>query len=269
MIFANPIPAEMANGVFYNELQTPFYLSPEKLESDYASVRFERELRLFRRFCKRGSVLDVGCSTGAFLFQLKNHFPHEYDVTGTDISRPALEYAKSRGVEILGTSFLDSDFGEKRFDAITFWAVMEHLINPKQFLEKTASLLTSGAHCFILVPNIKSLAVRILGAKYRYILPQHVNYFDLQTLKKFAQIHPWLEIVASGAIHFNPLVILQDFFGHGEFISDKNRAALLKRTTAYKKNPRLKPIKWAYDRLEQILGSLGLADNLFIVLRRK
>jgi 2-polyprenyl-3-methyl-5-hydroxy-6-metoxy-1,4-benzoquinol methylase len=269
MIFANSIPAEMASGSFYNETHAPFYLSPDKLESDYASVRFERELKLFRRFCKSGNVLDVGCSTGAFLFQLQNRFPGNYDVLGTDVSQPALEYAKSRGVKILNESFLDSDFEEKRFDTITFWAVMEHLVSPKQFLEKAASLLKNGGHCFILVPNMKSLAVRILGGKYRYIYPEHVNYFAPQTLKQFSEAQSSLEIVANGSSHFNPVVICQDFRGRGEYVSDESRAALLKCTTAAKQNPLLKPVKYLYRVTEQILAQFNLADNLFIVLRKK
>jgi len=269
MIFANPVPAEMADGSFYNEIHAPFYLSPDKLKSDYASVRFERELKWFRRFCKSGNVLDVGCSTGAFLFQLQNRFPENYDALGTDVSQPALEYAQSRGVKIANQSFLDFDFGEKHFDAITFWAVMEHLTQPRDFLDKAASLLKPGGHCFILVPNMKSLAVRILRGKYRYIYPEHVNYFTPRTLRKFSETPTAFEIVASGSMHFNPIVIWQDGRGRGGFVSDERRAALLKRTTSYKENPLLQPLKWVYKGAEKILSSLNLADNLLIVLRKK
>ena len=265
MIYANPVSAEMA-GEFYDKLGAPFYLAPEKLESDYASVRFERELRLFQQFSPQGTVLDVGCSTGAFLFQLKSR--GNYRVIGTDISGPAAEYARSRGLEILGDSFLEHSFGEASFDAITFWAVMEHLLEPKKFLRKAANLLKPGGHCFILVPNMKSLAVRLLGAKYRYIFPQHVNYFTAATLEKFSLTEN-LEIAARGSMHFNPIVLWQDLRGKGEFVPDEERAALLKRTAAYKQNPALKPVKALYHAAEKILGSVNLADNLFIVLRKR
>jgi 2-polyprenyl-3-methyl-5-hydroxy-6-metoxy-1,4-benzoquinol methylase len=265
MIYANPVPAEMA-GEYYDNLGTPFYLSPEKLESDYASVRFERELRLFQKFCPRGTVLDVGCSTGAFLFQLKSR--GNYQVAGTDISKPALDHARSRNLEIIGSSFLDHNFGETRFDAVTFWAVVEHLLDPKKFLGKAAALLKTGGHCFILVPNMKSLAVRLLGAKYRYIFPQHVNYFTGRTLQEFS-LRENFAIVARGSMHFNPIVIGQDFRSGGGFVPDEERAALLKRTTAYKQNPVLKPVKFFYRATEKFLGSLDLADNLFIVLCRQ
>src|SRR5262245_51039957 len=72
MIYADPVEPELASGRFYDRLSVPFYLSPDKLQSDYAAVRFERELRLFRSYTRSGTVLDVGCSTGGFLFQLKS-----------------------------------------------------------------------------------------------------------------------------------------------------------------------------------------------------
>src|SRR6478735_8710845 len=70
MLYVNPVPARFASGEYYDAEGADYYLSPAKLESDYAPVRFERELRLFRRHCRRGAVLDVGCSSGAFLYQL-------------------------------------------------------------------------------------------------------------------------------------------------------------------------------------------------------
>ena len=41
MIYANPAPAEYALGQYYDRAGTDYYLSPAKLESDYAPVRFD------------------------------------------------------------------------------------------------------------------------------------------------------------------------------------------------------------------------------------
>src|SRR5438132_6501344 len=88
MIYADPVPIEFASGQYYDQAGAEYYLSPAKLESDYADVRFERELRLFRKCCAGGAVLDVGCSSGGFLFQLNKRFPGCYQVLGTDVSGP-------------------------------------------------------------------------------------------------------------------------------------------------------------------------------------
>jgi SAM-dependent methyltransferase len=267
MIYANPIPNEMASGSYYDAAGRDYYLSPAKLESDYAPVRFERELALFRKHCRQGTVLDVGCSSGAFLFQLKQRFPGQYQVLGTDVSDAPLDYAESRGVPVSRGDFLQQDFAGQPFDAITFWAVLEHLAEPAGFLNKASALLKSGGLCFVLVPNMGSLAVRALRKRYRYIYPQHLNYFTWGTLRKL--VEPNYEVVECRATHFNPVVLWQDWRSQGQIVSNQQRAELLQRTTAYKQNPLLKPVKVGYRLVEWGLGKLNLADNLAMVLRKK
>jgi 2-polyprenyl-3-methyl-5-hydroxy-6-metoxy-1,4-benzoquinol methylase len=269
MLYASPVPAEFIEGSFYERLAQPYYLSPDKLDADYAPVRFEREIRWFRRFCRSGTVLDIGCSTGAFLHQLARQFPNDYATLGTDVAGPALDHAERRGVPVLRAPFLTHDFGERRFDAITLWAVLEHLDEPARFLNKASALLRPGGHCFVLVPNLRSLAVRILGTRYRYIMPEHLNYFSPATLRQFIGHVPALEIVAMTSTHFNPVVIWQDLRRATERVSDAERAHLLKRTTVWKQRPLLKPVRLLYSCLERFLGALHLADNLAVVLRRK
>jgi 2-polyprenyl-3-methyl-5-hydroxy-6-metoxy-1,4-benzoquinol methylase len=269
MLFANPVEAQYMQGAFYDRLAAPYYLSPDKLESDYAPVRFTRELRLFRRFCQGGPVLDVGCSTGAFLHQLSARFPGDYTVLGTDVAAPALDYAESRSVPVLRTPFLEHDFAGQQFDAVTFWAVLEHLAEPGRFLAKAAAVLKPGGHCFVLVPNMNSLAVRCLGTRYRYIMDEHLNYFTTGTLRRFVEREHGLAIVELKSMHFNPVVIWQDWRGGARRVPDAERARLLKRTTRWKENPLFAPVKWIYAGIERPLGGFGLADNLVIVLQRR
>lgn len=268
MIFANPVEEGWATGDSYGQLAEPFYLSPDKLESDYAPVRFARELKLFRRFCCGGKILDVGCSTGAFLYQLRDRFTGDYEVSGIDVAGAAVDYAEQKGIRVLREPLLSTDFNGETFSAVTFWAVIEHLIDPGAFIAKAVSLLKPSGYCYFLVPNFKSLAVRLLGAKYRYIFPQHVNYFTISTLAKLVEAESSLRIIYRGSMHFNPIVILQDRRGSGAFVSDEERARLLKRTTRYKQNPALKPIKFALSGFESLLGRMKLADNIVLVAQR-
>jgi 2-polyprenyl-3-methyl-5-hydroxy-6-metoxy-1,4-benzoquinol methylase len=266
MLYVNPVPAKFASGEYYDTEGADYYLSAAKLESDYAPVRFERELRLFRGRCQKGAVLDVGCSSGAFLFQLKERFPGDYQVSGTDVSGPPLDYAESRGIPVIRGDFLTHDFEDRRFDAITFWAVLEHLSRPKQFLEKAASLLKDQGLCVVLVPNMCSLAVKILGRRYRYIYAQHLNYFTADTLRRLAE--PQFDTVEIRTTHFNPVVIWQDWRWGGREVSNAERGELLRRTTRYKQSLLLWPVKLGYRLSEKALSTLGLADNLAMVFRK-
>jgi 2-polyprenyl-3-methyl-5-hydroxy-6-metoxy-1,4-benzoquinol methylase len=271
MAYTSPVDHAAATGEFYDRLAAPFYLSPAKLESDFAPVRFARELRLFRAYCPRGAVLDVGCSTGAFLHQLRQRFPNEYAVTGTDVARAALDHAAGRGIEVVRGAFPELDFGGRHFDAITFWAVLEHLVDPLRFLRHAARLLRPGGACFVLVPNLGSLAVRLAGPRYRYVMPDHVNYFSAASLRQLIARVPEFECVALRFTHFNPIVIWQDFRAANvpARVPDAERAALLARTTAWKQRPGLAPLGWIYGVTEGLLACLGLADNIAAVLRRR
>jgi 2-polyprenyl-3-methyl-5-hydroxy-6-metoxy-1,4-benzoquinol methylase len=264
MTYANPVPEAMASGGFYDDAGGE-YLSRDKLQADYADVRFVRELRLFRAFCPGGSVLDVGCSSGAFLYQLNRRHPGDYKILGTDVSTAPLNHAEKMGVPVARGNFLAASF-EERFDAIAFWATMEHLFEPQPFLKKAASLLKPGGLCFILVPNMRSLAVRLLGAKYRYIFSEHLNYFTPQTLKAFAGRE--LTVVKLKSTHFNPVVIWQDFRRGSREIPRAERSELLKRTNAMKQSPWMFPARPAYRAAESVLGAFLLADNIVIVARK-
>ncbi|MFM1767599.1 MAG: hypothetical protein RJA22_128 [Verrucomicrobiota bacterium] len=269
MVYADPVPDSLASGEHYQGLAGSLYLSPDKLAADYALVRFARELRLFRQFCPAGRVLDVGCSTGAFLAQLERRWPGQYERLGTDVVGVALDHAESRGVPVRRQSFLEPPPENRPWDAITFWAVLEHLADPHAFLRQAAALLRPGGHCFILVPNLRSLAVRLLGPSYRYVMPEHVNYFTADTLRRLAARIPGLSEVHATGTHFNPMVILQDARRGTQPATDADRVALLRRTTGWKQRKALAPLRPLYRAAEGVLGKLGLADNLVLVLRKE
>jgi hypothetical protein len=122
--------------------------------------------------------------------------------------------------------------------------------------------------CFVLVPNWRSLAMRLLGPRYRYVLPDHVNYFSADTLRFLLRREPSLSLLAVRSTHFNPLVIWQDFWNRTQNVTEGERARLLQRTTAWKQRRWLQPVGRLYHAVEWCLGQLRLADNLAVVLRR-
>lgn len=143
MTYLDPSVSRLADDRYYDASGSSFYLNAGKLQSDYSPVRFERELRTFRRHVTSGRVLDVGCSTGGFLHQLGSRFPGAYETWGTDVSTEPINYAAAQGINVWRGDFLrlqPADLG--CFRAITFWAVLEHLLEPQAFLEQAARCST-------------------------------------------------------------------------------------------------------------------------------
>jgi len=265
MVYASPVPSAYIDGSYYEDSGRPFYLSDDKLAGDFSPVRFQRELGIFNRFCKGGKVLDVGCSTGAFLFALKEKYPGAYDAFGTDVSGPALDHAETLGLTVFRENFLSPSFAPGKFKAITFWATLEHVEQPGLFLLKAHELLEPGGFCFVLVPNFRSLAIRLLGVRYRYVLAQHLNYFTRATLEKIAS-PPFVPVWCS-TTHFNPWVVWQDWKGT-EKAGDQARASLLVKTNKLKSKKSLAPVRAIYLLAEKFLGAVDLADNCVMVLRK-
>jgi SAM-dependent methyltransferase len=136
MIYVTPVPAAMASGEYYDQAGAEYYLSKAKLESDYAAVRFVRELKLFRAYCPEGSVLDVGCSSGAFLYQLRERYPGQYSVLGTDVSGAPLDYAESRGLPVVRGNFLQHDLAGRDLTRSRFGRCWSTWPIPRIFLNE-------------------------------------------------------------------------------------------------------------------------------------
>jgi hypothetical protein len=77
-----------------------------------------------------------------------------------------------------------------------------------------------------------------------------------------------MQVVTTRYLHFNPVVIWQDWRSGGRDVSNAERGDLLKQTTALKQKPWMKPVKWLYALIEKTLGGFGLADNVVIVFRK-
>ena len=88
------------------------------------------------------SILDIGSAAGFFLKAAKDHGIKK--LKGIEISDFAAEYCKTNfSIDVVSSSFEDIEIGEK-FDIITSWFFIEHLINPLDELKKIYMMLNNG-----------------------------------------------------------------------------------------------------------------------------
>ncbi|MDD5547611.1 MAG: class I SAM-dependent methyltransferase [Candidatus Pacebacteria bacterium] len=148
----------------------------------------ERNHREFLRDlpAKGGRLLDIGMGTGNFLAAAVKS---GYDGYGVDFDSEAIETAKRVfGLKNVSTGDLDGvlkDFGEKSFDIVTMFEVVEHLENPAEFIEKSKRLLKNGGYLAISVPFRG--AAEFLKPNDKP--PRHLTRWDKNSMENFLKEH--------------------------------------------------------------------------------
>jgi SAM-dependent methyltransferase len=141
-------------------------------------------LRIIERYVAApGRILDIGCASGFFLRCAKDA---NWDIAGIEPSE--VLYTKAREVlgptaEIQCTTLQFSHLPFLSFDVVTLWDVLEHAPDPVDFLRLAGSFLKPGGYLFANVPNLDSIQARLLGRKWPLLLPEHLNYFNSDSLQ--------------------------------------------------------------------------------------
>jgi len=96
-------------------------------EDDETVKREAEKKRVFieKHLMKEGKLLDVGCSFGFFVLEMRNH---GWEAFGIDTSEYALEMSPERIKPFLvRTSVVEMKLPEDEFDVVTAFDVLEHL----------------------------------------------------------------------------------------------------------------------------------------------
>jgi len=125
-------------------------------------------------------VFEIGCAHGFFLDLLKQH---SLEASGIDISKEAVQYA-------INSCDVDAHYGNflkftPKFspDIICLWDAIEHIGNPRKYLEHANNISASGSYILITTGDIASLNARIRGPKWRMIHPPtHLHYFTKHSM---------------------------------------------------------------------------------------
>ncbi len=188
MLILNPRPHEEDSGRYYqNENYLPFASAntPQTLLAaayDFLrsyNLRWKR--KLVSRFCKSGSLLDVGCGTGEFMDEMRragwNVHGLERDAAASAWARERLQLSVATGSVQALPSFASS------FEVITLWHVLEHLYDPSGALELLHQRLREHGILVLAVPNAGGIDAKIYGKNWiAWDAPRHVNHFNLRTL---------------------------------------------------------------------------------------
>ena len=169
---------------------------PRKLLIKFEENRLETTIRNFPKKVDR--YLDIGCSGGRLIFDLKGRYNR---AIGIDISSTILKHATkssqsmgfSRKVVFKKVNIENGlPYGNRTFNAVTAISVVEHLFDPIKIFNEIFRVLKRGGIMLVQVPNIAWFPHRLgllFGKRPRTSYDPgweggHLQYFTFSDLEK-------------------------------------------------------------------------------------
>ena len=188
LVFANPqvdeslVLAEYrADSARANDLWVDVLLSERQLELD--REKFQEILDELEPYRGEGRLLDVGTSIGLFL---RLALDRGWQAVGNEFGERARQVASERfGLEVTDAPLDAMGVEPESFDVVTLNSVLEHVNEPRRMLAQIRGLLKPGGALFVIVPNVDSLACRILHERAAtFDGRNHLIYFSPRTLER-------------------------------------------------------------------------------------
>jgi SAM-dependent methyltransferase len=149
--------------------------------------KFNYGLDLIESFVPgKGRLLDVGCGPGVFLEVARDR---GWQVEGLEFNAWCVERVRRLGIPVFDSPLEKADLSPGAYQCITLWTVLEHIVEPRAFLESIRRLVSPDGVILVLVPNVDSLAIRVLHEKaVTFSGDSHVNHFGPATLARLLEL---------------------------------------------------------------------------------
>ena len=134
------------------------------------------------------SLLDVGCSSGAFLGAAVTL---GYKAEGVEPAQRAAATAQAAGLKVHRGLLHEAEFADGQFDAVTLLEVIEHLNEPLALLKECQRILRPGGILLVGTANADSWSAHAFGAQWDYLSIAkhggHVSFFNPGSLEKLGK----------------------------------------------------------------------------------
>jgi len=178
--FVNPRPTITEIQKYY---PPEYFQQPATKSHDrYLRRRFAEEAKHLREIEnkeRQRHLLDVGCANGDFPRFMA---ARGWLVEGVEISESS---QRIKDFRVHTQEFQNISVNEPTYDAVTAWAVLEHVHDPMAYFRKAAAVIKKGGLFVFLVTNFESVASRYLFCED---VPRHLYFFARKTVRRYLDV---------------------------------------------------------------------------------
>jgi 2-polyprenyl-3-methyl-5-hydroxy-6-metoxy-1,4-benzoquinol methylase len=164
----------------------PFYEYFQKFDWYYMPWKWEHQItnNLIRNDM---NILEVGCAKGDFLLKIKQNF-NNVNVEGLELNNLAANEAINNGLNVQLNSIQDfSLLNKNKYDIVCSFQVLEHIAEPKSFIEASINVLKPNGKLIICVPNNDSF-IKYDNGGILNLPPHHMGLWGNVSLKNLTNI---------------------------------------------------------------------------------
>jgi len=137
---------------------------------------------------ERIHLLDVGCSSGAFVHTAVRL---GFDAEGVEPAPAAAQAARAAGLKVEKGLLREVGYADGSFDAVTLFEVIEHVRDPVMLLRECRRILRPAGVLMVGTGNCDSWTARALGARWEYLDISrhggHISFFSPRSLQLAAR----------------------------------------------------------------------------------
>jgi SAM-dependent methyltransferase len=178
----------------------------------------DNKLRDIYSLKQNGTLLDIGCSVGDFLYKAK----YFYNVEGVEVNPNTSAYAKKYFT--VHTDYLDRLELKKEYDIVTMHQILYGVPDTVSLLKDIHKVLKDDGILYINTPNSDSFAMKLFGGKVNHLYGYtSLNVFNRDSLEELAKLSgfqikfyrtEWLDIYSKD---------IQEFYNNPDnFIHKRN-----------------------------------------------
>lgn len=263
-LYMSPRPSPEVMAAYYADSENYRYWAERIFPASEASRREKIHrpwLEQIAGYCERygvplGTLVEVGPGFGTFASLAGEAFERVVAVEPT----PELAQAcRARGVEVVEKPVEEVTDEVEAADAVCAFEVIEHLFEPRRFLEQCARLTRTGGLLVLSCPNGQGFDISLLGPVSLAVDPEHVNLFNPKSLSLLVESCGFevLEVTTPGRLDAE---FVHDAVAQGRF--DVSHDPFLKRVLV----DEWERLGWPF---QQFLAEHGLSSHMWLAGRRR